>query len=101
MAVSGQNKNRGLKGSYPGKIVNKSARRGKIKMLNEMLSISGDESLRGMMQELAGFIIGDLNEVQKSGELAALLQDADPEIREAAVQVFTELGQLIVHLGEV
>jgi len=101
MPVSGQNKIRGLKRSYPGKIVNKSARRGKIKMLNEMLSISEDESLRGMMQELAGFIIGDLNEVQKSGELAALLQDADPEIQQAAVQICNDLSQLIFQLGKV
>jgi len=70
-------------------------------MLNEQLSSLADESLVSIMHLLAGYIIDDLNEVQNSGELFALLQHTDPEIQQAAVQIYDELSRFIVDLSQV
>ena len=75
--------------------------RGKIHMLNDLLASIEDETLVSTIHALAGFIINDLNEVQNSGELFALLQHTDPEIKQEAVRIYDELSQFIVDLGKV
>ncbi len=70
-------------------------------MMNAQLSSLADESLLSTMQALAGYIIKDLNEVQNSGELFALLDHTDPEIRQAAVQIYDELSQFINQLDKI
>lgn len=60
-----------------------------------------DESLLGTMQALAGYLIDDLHEIQKSGELLRLMEHTDPDIRQEAIQIFNDLGRFIGDLGKV
>lgn len=70
-------------------------------MFNDPMTDQADESLPGLIHSLAAYLGSELTEVRNSGELFALLQHTDPEIKREAVQIHEELSQFIVKLSQV